>query len=287
MFSALAPAKLNLALHITGKRPDGYHLMESLVAFANIGDVVRVTASDAFSLHVTGKFAEDAGQTHENLIWKAAHLLAGALEIISPYGAVTLEKHLPVGAGLGGGSMDAVVACRLLAKLWGHIVPDATLAKLLLPLGADMPMCVTGVPLIAHGIGEIITPIHDFPQLHAVLCWPNRTLPTRDVYARYTHEERALAPLETLIASTQGDSDALIQRLEFSRNMLQRAAIACVPEVAELLLAMEMHPTRPLVRMSGSGACCVAYFTNRSAAENLAATLRSFYPHWWVEMAKL
>lgn len=281
-FEAVAPAKLNVALHVTGKRDDGYHLLDTLVLFADTGDVITVESADSFSLKVTGPFAPFVGEDEDNLVWRAACILAQALDVV-PYGAVTLDKRLPVGAGLGGGSADAVVACRLLLKLWGHIVPDERLATLLLPLGADMPMCVVGKPLIAQGIGEVIHRVHDFPSLHAVLCWPRVVLPTVDVYGMYRHDNtRVFPPLTSLFWDS-----GVFETLAGTRNVLQRPAIACAPEVAEALLALETHYTQPFVRMSGSGACCVGYVENKSAADQLAAALRTAYPEWWIEPVSL
>ena len=273
---AIARAKLNLTLHITGRRDDGYHLMESLVAFAEIGDVVRVVPSAYVSLTLSGEFAESCGDNADNLVLRAARLLQTALGETRG-AAIHLEKHLPVGAGLGGGSSDAATVCALLLKHWGHIMPEKTLAELLLPLGADMPMCVASRPLIARGIGEDIEILASFPRLHAVLVWPGVTLDTKRVYGAYQQEDR------NLISDYKFNSaDALIESLKNSRNMLQRAAIACASEVAEVLLALETLPQRPFVRMSGSGACCVAYFADADDASSAAAHLSARYAHWWV-----
>ena len=279
--SAVAPAKLNLTLHITGKRADGYHLLDSFVMFADYGDLLSLDDSEVFSLEVVGHFAADAGSGEHNLVWRAAHVLAHALGV-APRGRLTLEKRLPVGAGLGGGSSDAAVACRMLLTHWGHIMPDAELAALLLPLGADMPMCVRPSPVIARGIGDVLIPVRGVDDLHVVMCWPAIHLPTADVYRAYAQEEgRALPSLD----SVQGAGARILDVLEPTRNMLQRAAISVAPEVAELLLAMDTHHTRPFVRMSGSGACCVAYYDTESAAGQLAAALRDAYPSWWVQQA--
>lgn len=278
----IAPAKLNLALHITGKRGDGYHLLESLVVFARDGDHLALEDAETFSLEVTGPFAAGAGEIQNNLVFKAAHVLADALGVVLR-GRLCLEKQVPVGAGLGGGSADAVAACRMLLRYWGHIVPDADLAALLLPLGADMPMCVAGRPLIASGIGEVVTPLASFPSMYAVLCWPNISLPTVDVYRAYRHDGRILPSLMPLV-DFHGDLRVF---LEQTRNVLQHPAITLAPEVAEVLLAMETHICRPFVRMSGSGACCVAYVETESAANQLAAALRSSYPAWWVQVTAI
>lgn len=277
---ALAPAKLNMALHITGKRPDGYHLLESLVVFAEYGDKVVLEDAEVFSLHVSGPFAAHAGTIEDNLVYRAVSRLAEVLGV-PVRGAFSLEKRLPVGAGLGGGSSDAVAACRLALKCWGHIVPEEVLADILLPLGADMPICVAGKPLIAKGIGEKIQRLPPLPALYAVLCWPGVSLPTADVYRAYRHETRMFPPLDDFTPQT------FLEHMERSRNMLQRAAITLAPEVAEALLAMETDVTRPFTRMSGSGACCVGYLETESAANQLAATLRESYPQWWVQVARV
>lgn len=280
--SAIAPAKLNMALHITGKRADGYHLLDTLVVFADYGDVLTLEDSEVFSLEVTGRFAADSGDISRNHVWRAAHLLAEALGE-TPRGKIVLEKRLPVGAGLGGGSADAVAACKLLLRYWGHIMPDGALAALLLPLGADMPMCVAGVPLVAEGIGEELTPIEGLPRFYAVMCWPGVSLPTADVYRAYQHETRDFPALRSL-ETYEGDVSAFLER---TRNVLQRAAIRLSPEVAEALLAMETHYTRPFTRMSGSGACCVGYLDTKNAADQLAAALRASHPAWWVQVASI
>lgn len=279
MLTAIAPAKLNLALHITGKRLDGYHLLESLVTFTDIGDALSVTSADTLSLEVTGPFAVSCGSVEQNLVLRSAQLLQEKLGVREG-ASITLDKQIPVGAGLGGGSSDAATVCRLLCRLWGHIVPDPELAQWLLALGADMPMCVAAKPLIARGIGEDITLLPRLPGLYAVLCWPGIVLDTKRVYGAYRHE----TPKAALTFDTS-DAEGLLASLVPTRNMLQRAAVSVAPEVAEALLTLDTLPQRPFVRMSGSGACCVAYFAEAADASAVAQHVSSRYPEWWVRQA--
>jgi 4-diphosphocytidyl-2-C-methyl-D-erythritol kinase len=278
LLTAIAPAKLNLALHITGKRPDGYHTIETLVAFADQGDVLTIAPAAEITLEVIGPFAGECGAPEENLVLRVAHELRARLGIAM--GAhMVLEKHLPVGAGLGGGSSDAATAIRLLLKLWGQIRGVGELSQWFLPLGADLPMCLAGTPLMARGIGEELELCHAFPELFGVLCWPGVSVPTAKVYAQYV-QERELPPIEPDTSSPVG----LLASLAPTRNMLQRAAVAVAPEVAEALLVLETLPQKSFVRMTGSGACCVAYTPDAQEAAHIAETISERYPEWWVRL---
>ena len=273
-----ARAKLNLYLHVLAKRADGYHLLDSLVAFTSLADEVRVEAAPELSLKVTGTFARAAGEEGDNLVLRAARLLqqhAG----VTHGAAISLTKNIPVGAGLGGGSADAAAALRALNQLRGLGLPAETLRALGAQLGADVPMCVDSTPAIARGVGDQLTPIA-LPPLHALLVYPHVQLLTADVYRAFRLEgEKAPIALPPLT-----DAPALLGALATTRNDLQRPAIATCAAVAELLLALEtIQPPSPLVRMSGSGACCFALYETASAAESAAQTVRTHYPHWWAE----
>lgn len=282
MITQIAPAKINLALHITGKRADGYHLMESLVAFADIGDEIHIEKADNLSLTVEGEFAHLCGDIESNLVIRAARMLQQSLS--EPSGArITLIKHLPVGAGLGGGSSDAAMVAKMLVQIWQGIMPESALVKLLSPLGADLAMCLMATPLIARGIGDDITQLRTFPAIPVLLVWPDILLSTIDVYRRYQHVSR---PTPAMPEATR-DIHQLLDALALTRNDLQHPAIACASQVAEALLALETLPQQPLVRMSGSGACCVAYFTDALSADNAAAYVEARYPHWWSKRAMI
>jgi 4-diphosphocytidyl-2-C-methyl-D-erythritol kinase len=268
---ALAPAKLNLILHVTGRRADGYHTLESLVTFLDLADRLRVEPCALLTLETSGPFAAGAGAAEDNLMLKAARLLAG--EAGTAQGAaLRLDKQIPAGAGLGGASADAAAALRLLNDFWQCGLDRSALARLALQLGADVPMCLDSRPVIARGIGELLEPVA-LPQLHLVLVYPNRPLATAQVYAALKRKEPAPhAAIEDYLAGS---------------NDLQRAAIALMPEIAEMLLALETAPVTPqAARMSGSGSCCFAIMENADEAKLLAAHLARQYPGWWVKVAK-
>lgn len=277
-----APAKLNLSLHVTGKRADGYHLLESLVVFTQFGDVLRVTPAETLSLTITGEFAADIGPNTGNLVLKAAHALRIAANVTSG-AALVLEKNIPVGAGLGGGSADAAATLILLMKHWGVIVPAATLQALALRLGADVPMCLLSHPLIARGIGEDITPLPlKLPPLPLVLVYPRVPIATAELFAHHTLETPPATPrLDTTTAET------LLESLAGTRNQLQRTAVILTPEVAEVLLVLNTALQARFVRMTGSGSACFAITDDKAAAERLAREIHSQYPHWWVRATEV
>jgi 4-diphosphocytidyl-2-C-methyl-D-erythritol kinase len=283
MYRAIAPAKLNLSLHIHGKRPDGYHLIESLVAFTQFGDEVTVEAASELSLVMQGEFAEQAGAPENNLVLRAARALAQRFNIT--HGArITLKKNIPVGAGLGGGSSDAACAMHLLARLW-NIAPSLhDLQAIGLPLGADIPMCLHAPhTVIARGIGEEITPLPFTITGHVVLVYPHVHVATKQVYAALDN-----AHTQPLTQWQAASSASIWPMLQHTRNHLQRAAISVAPQIAEVLLAMETAPfSMDLIRMSGSGSCCIAITQEKSQAQGLASYLVSQHPHWWVMQTAL
>jgi 4-diphosphocytidyl-2-C-methyl-D-erythritol kinase len=283
MYRAIAPAKLNLSLHIHGKRPDGYHLIESLVAFTRFGDEITVEAASALSLMTQGEFAEQAGAPETNLVLRAARALAQRYNIT--HGArITLTKNIPVGAGLGGGSSDAACALHLLARLWEISASLHDLQAIGLPLGADIPMCLHAPQaLVARGIGEDITQLPFAINGHVVLVYPHVHVATKQVYA-------ALDNANTLPATHwhAASNTTIWPMLQQTRNHLQRAAISVAPQIAEVLLAMETAPfSMDLIRMSGSGSCCIAVTQEKSQAQGLASYLVSQHPHWWVLQTEL
>lgn len=278
-----APAKLNLYLHILGRRPDGYHLLESLVVFTSLVDRLRIEPAASLSLRVEGPFAADMGTHEQNLVQHAARALQAHTG--TQHGArITLHKQIPVGAGLGGGSADAAAALRGLNDLWQLGLSDAALQALALPLGADVPMCLAARPVIACGIGEQLERAPALPVLHAVLVYPRRVLHSAAVYGAYRHE--GARPSPALPHTT--DTPAWMAALGATRNDLQQAAIRLAPEVAEVLLALEtVQPSPPVVRMSGSGACCFALYADANDAARASATLATHYPSWWVQAVRV
>ncbi|MFZ4124737.1 MAG: 4-(cytidine 5'-diphospho)-2-C-methyl-D-erythritol kinase [Rickettsiales bacterium] len=275
MLTATAPAKLNLYLHIHGKRADGYHLLESLVVFTEFGDEITSEADDGLTLSVQGEFADAAGDDTDNLVLRAARELQATCNIIQ--GArITLSKHIPVGAGLGGGSADAAAALKLLCKLWAVIPSRQQLHAIAETLGADVAMCLESKPLIARGVGDEVTLLDQPLQpLHVVLVYPRIHLSTPQVYGRYQHE---YTPAQPVIST-----EALIDALRPTHNQLQRAAISLAPEVAEVLLALSGYPQAKVVRMCGSGSSCFALTHDAQSAQRMAQDIMQRYPHWWVK----
>lgn len=282
-----APAKLNLALHIQGRRADGYHLLESLVVFTEFGDTLSIAAADRLQLTIQGEFATEAGEGEHNLVLRAAKALQSATDCYK--GArITLTKNIPVGAGLGGGSADAAAVLHGLQQLWKTELSADRLAALALPLGADIPMCLLSKPLIARGVGEVLAPLPQaLPPLHVVLVHPRTPLLSGDVY-RALNYPLDVARESDLQVPDHGDGSSFTRWLATTRNDLQPPAMAISPIVAELLLAMETaQPSPLLVRMTGSGACCFALFSDAQAAERYARQVQAQYPQWWVKNTKI
>lgn len=276
----LAPAKLNLHLHVTGKRADGYHLVESLVAFTEYGDEISVEPASSLSLEINGPFA-DGLRTENNLVMKAAK----ALQAHAPgRGArMTLTKNLPVGAGLGGGSSDAAAALKTLAKHWGITLSAAQIETITQSLGSDVPVCYAATPAWVSGIGENIIPVKINVPLWAILCNPRMGLLTADVYQRFsgTFAKPGQPP-----ASIDSLYD-LQHYLAPAKNMLEPAAFASVPVLQDMLSVIATTPSCLLARMSGSGATCFGLYASRPQAEQAVGLLQQRYPGYWLVATKL
>jgi 4-diphosphocytidyl-2-C-methyl-D-erythritol kinase len=268
-----ARAKINLALHVTGRRADGYHLLDSLVAFADIGDRILVSAADTLSLTVTGPMAAGLSAGPDNLVLRAALTLGRGRGA-----AITLEKHLPIASGIGGGSADAAATLLALAELWGCPLPKPAAV---LALGADVPVCLAGVAARMQGIGEVISPLI-LPPAHVVLVNPGFGLATADVFRAVTRHDNP--PLE-MPGTTLPDVQALTVWLRQMRNDLQPAAESLAPGIAKVIAALQTQPQCLIARMSGSGATCFGLFATAAAAEGAAQTLAR--PGWWVRAAAL
>jgi 4-diphosphocytidyl-2-C-methyl-D-erythritol kinase len=279
-----APAKLNLYLHVTGRRADGYHLLDSLVAFSDIGDRLSVAPAPRLTLDITGPFARDLAQddAEKNLVWRAAEILAAKLGR-APDVALTLEKNLPVASGIGGGSSDAAAALKALAVHWQASLDERGLCAIAATLGADVPVCVVAHASFFGGIGDEIVAAPPLPPAPLLLVNPGIALPTVSVFrarqgafsqpARFTAAPASVAALAAL--------------LENRHNDLTAAAIGIVPAIGEVLARLAAQPGALLARMSGSGATCFALFETTAAAEAAAASLKSEQPRWWVAPGKL
>ena len=275
--AAFAPAKVNLYLHVTGRRADGYHLLDSLVAFVDIGDRLRAEPATSLSLTVDGPEAADlAAVGGDNLVLRAARLLADQAGTTAG-AALHLDKHLPVAAGIGGGSSDAAAALLALKGLWQISLQDEALWALGARLGADIPACLYRRAVWVGGIGERLEPAGPLPEAGILLVNPRRALSTAAVFAArrgpFGHVGR-FAPMPSAAA-------ALARALMPCRNDLTEAAIGLVPEIGAVLARLGRLPGCLLARMSGSGATCFALFANRAAAEAARAEVAAAEPWWW------
>ena len=269
----LAPAKVNLTLHVTGRRADGYHLIDSLVAFAPVADRLTLTVADEASLTVTGPEAGGVPTDGSNLVRRAAEAVTDR-----PV-AIRLDKRLPAAAGIGGGSSDAAAVVRGLQALG---LAGAGMERLA-ALGADVPMCLSPTPVRARGIGERLTFVALAP-LPAVLANPRVPVPTAEVFRALASPDGTPMP-ETLPDLT--DRETAIDWLAAQRNDLEAPARAVAPEVGAVLAALARLPGARLVRMSGSGATCFALFDDEAAAEAAAGLLAAERPGWWIAAGAL
>ncbi|MCC6778603.1 MAG: 4-(cytidine 5'-diphospho)-2-C-methyl-D-erythritol kinase [Hyphomicrobiales bacterium] len=276
-----APAKVNLTLHVIGRRADGYHELESLVVFAGVADELALVAGPPLTLEVTGPTAGAAGEVGDNLVLKAARALAERVEGLS-VGSFALSKRLPVAAGLGCGSADAAAALRLLARANGLAGDDPRLMAAARATGADVPVCLDPRPRLMRGIGDLLSRPLALPVLHAVLVNPGVAVPTRAVFAALHAPpcEASSGPPSVAGASMDIAVDDLIAS---GRNDLELPAIELEPVIATVLAELRRLPGCRIARMSGSGATCFAVLDTAPAAAEAARALRAGYPSWWVE----
>ncbi len=271
-----APAKINLTLHVTGQRSDGYHLLDSLVAFADIGDRITVAPSDQLKLSLTGPQSSGLSAEGDNLVLRAARFL-------DPNGrvAITLDKHLPVASGIGGGSANAAATLQALSQLWNTPLPRAEATA---QLGADVPMCMTGQTLRMQGIGAEIEPLAPLPPLDIVLVNPGVPLSTPNVFAALDRKTNPPMPNNLPKWAT---AQNLANWLATQRNDLQPAAISLAPVIGDVLTALDQTGAL-LTRMSGSGATCFGLFpADQTSASKALKRLRANHPQWWSAQGRL
>jgi 4-diphosphocytidyl-2-C-methyl-D-erythritol kinase len=272
-----APAKVNLTLRVLGRRADGYHDIESLVVFADVGDLLTFTRGRQLALAVRGPTAAAAGAITDNLVLKAARALAERADGLK-LGRFALSKRLPVAAGLGGGSADAAAALRLLARANRIALDDKRLLAAARATGADVPVCLDPRPRLMRGIGDILSDPLDLPRLPAVLVNPGVAVPTKDVFAALRLAPGKPAPS----AGGRSPAAALTEEIADGRNDLEAPAIAIAPVIADVLAELRSLGGCRLARMSGSGATCFGLFDTGRAATAAARTMRGRHPDWWV-----
>ena len=286
-----APAKINLTLRVLGRRADGYHELESLVAFAGVGDALTFAPGGALTLAVSGPTAQAAGDNADNLVLKAARALAGRIAGLT-LGSFALSKRLPVAAGLGGGSADAAAALRLLARANGVALDDPRLMQAAQATGSDVPVCLDPKPRLMRGVGDVLSAPLDLPRLFAVLVNPGVAVSTRDVFAALNLASvpasgGASSPTPLVSEGWGGEPTAFVAALVKERNDLEAPAIELEPAIADVLAVLQALPDCRLARMSGSGATCFGLFPTNAAAAAAARTLRVGYPQWWVRATVL
>jgi 4-diphosphocytidyl-2-C-methyl-D-erythritol kinase len=282
-----APAKINLYLHVVGRRPDGYHELDSLAAFAALHDVIAVAPSpDALRLASDGPFAKvmsAAVGDEENLVLRAARLLAAHLGR-EPHLAIHLHKSIPVAGGLGGGSTDAAATLLALCRLWHVEVPLSVLNDLALRLGADLPICLASRSAFMAGIGERIDSAPDVPPLGVVLVNPRVSLPTAQVFRAL---DGRFGPAVSRPTIRPGDADSLVAALRHCRNDLTVPAIRLAPVIGNVLAALDATASVLLARMSGSGATCFALYPDAMTAGEAATQIAERHGDWWVSATRL
>ena len=280
----LAPAKINLSLRVRGRRPDGYHELESLVVFATVGDRVTLHQGEAFALTVTGPFA--AALDSDNLVATAVRR-AQAADPHLRTGAFHLEKNLPVAAGLGGGSSDAAAALRALRRANPDRAKMLDWSALAAGLGADVPVCLAGRPALMRGIGEQLHFVARMPEAAIVLVNPRVPLGSGEVFRALGAEPlRAPKVSSTPPPDFAGLGD-LISYLQSSANDLEVPAKILCPEIVRVEAALASQPAARLVRMSGSGPTCFALFASRAEADDAAAVITRHEPGWWVMASEI
>ena len=278
MLRETAYAKINLFLHVLGRRDDGYHLLESLVGFADFGDHLVFSPASTLSLRIDGPFADGLIAEDDNLILRAARLFAETFPNAAT-GHFTLEKHLPVASGMGGGSADAAAALRLLARHNSIALDAPDLMDCARPLGADVPVCLFQQPRLMRGIGHDLGPVLNAKAQPALLVNPRVAVETRAVFARLCLKagERFAPP--TLPAPGK--------ILAGTRNDLEGPAMAIAPVIGKALAEMRAQPGCRLARMSGSGATCFAVFEAEDVAQEAASRLAHQYPNWWIRPTRI
>jgi 4-diphosphocytidyl-2-C-methyl-D-erythritol kinase len=279
---AIAPAKVNLTLHVTGQRDDGYHLLDSLVVFADVCDQLSATIASDLSITVAGPFSAGVPVDQSNLMMRAALLLRRVRGVING-ASLTLEKHLPHAAGIGSGSSDAAITLAMLADLW-DVEPLAADDPAVAALGADVPVCLSAPnPMRMSGIGEVLSPVPRLPPCAIVLVRPKVAVPTGQVFA--TMADKNGAPMTALPKGA--DFDGFVAWLRDQRNDMQAAAAQIAPEINAVIAKLQSLPGVSYAGMSGSGATCFGLVKDMATARHVARIVQVSQMEWWVAPAEV
>lgn len=276
MIEETARAKVNLALHVVGRRPDGFHMLDSVVVFADVFDRLTITPADRTTLNISGPLAAGINAS-DNLVLRAQEAMYRAFGRLVPNVAVKLEKFIPAAAGLGGGSADAAATLRALCRLASLDPFSRAVQQIALSLGSDVPVCLYSSACRFQGIGELIEPLADFPAMHVVLANARQPVSTSDVFSAL-----GLAPGEVGYPPIEFPFD-----IAASRNDLTPPATQLVPVISEVLAALKSSPGVTFARMSGSGGTCFALFDSNAAAGEAAAEIAKEHSDWWIRPAVL
>ena len=284
MLTTLAPAKINLYLHITGKRADGYHLLDSLVAFVGAGDRLRLEPAPHFGLTIEGPMAGALAQEDlaTNLIFRAAQALAKETGK-EPAFHITLSKKLPIASGIGGGSTDAAAALRLIARFWEMNPEDPRLTQIAASLGQDVPCCLKAETCFFRDIGNVTDKGPALPMTQLVLVNPMKALPTPAVFKA----RQGVFQPEARLTTAPKDVYELVGALHSRENGLTDAACGLMPVIRDVLTALSASEKCLLSRMSGSGATCFGIYPDRATARAAASTLYAAHPDWWIAQTML
>jgi 4-diphosphocytidyl-2-C-methyl-D-erythritol kinase len=286
-----ARAKVNLTLRVVGRRVDGYHDLESVVAFCDCADRLALTPAPDLTLAASGPRAQECGETADNLVLKAARLLGQAIAGLKT-GSFTLDKQLPVAAGIGGGSADAAAALRLLARANGFAVDDPRLIEVARRTGADVPVCLESRPCIMTGVGETLQPLQ-LPKLPGLLVNPRVPVATSDVFRALglRNGELLVGATDVMQAAAWPEAgasfDDWIETLMAGVNDLEAPALRIQPVIGEVLSTLRARTGARLARMSGSGATCFAIFQTAQDAQVAAQAIELDHPQWWVHAGTL
>jgi 4-diphosphocytidyl-2-C-methyl-D-erythritol kinase len=287
-----ARAKVNLTLRVNGRRSDGYHDLESVVAFADCADRLTLTPGSDLNLRMTGPLAQACGDTSDNLVLKAARLLAERVPNMKA-GSFSLDKVLPVAAGIGGGSADAAAALRLLAQLNGLALDDPRIIEVAKLTGADVPVCVNSLGCVMTGVGETLQPL-SLPKIPCVMVNPGVPVATKDVFNALglRNGELLVGATDVLLQNRswpdeEASLEDWVEALAASSNDLEAPAMRVQPVISEVIAALNATNGAWLARMSGSGATCFAIYENTAEAGRAAEKLRRDHPGWWVHAGTL